>query len=96
MTKRTVTEQQVIDAMNKYVSLQKKALFNELFEALFPELPKAGELIQVSDNCNPTVKDWYPFAGINLDGLVIVLDDDGMEEYWENYRRLTPAERGQG
>ena len=90
MTERTVTERQVREAMNK------SSKYDCIIKELFPELPKAKELIQVSDNCNPTVKDWYPFVGINNDGLVIVLDEDGMEESWDNYRRQTPAERGEG
>jgi hypothetical protein len=100
MTERTVTEKQVIDAMTKHPFTTKYTRHGSRFiDELFPEppeLPKYKELIQVSDNCEPTVKDWYPFVGINHCGRVIVLDDDGNDELWDNYRRQTPAERGEG
>ena len=95
MSDRTVTEQQVIDAMNKYVSLQKKALFNELFEALFPELPKVGELILCWDDNQDNCKTWCNFNGINNNGKANAIDDEGDEELYDNYRRLTPQERGE-
>ena len=93
MSERTVTEQQVIDAMNKYVSLQKKALFNELFEALFPEQPKVGELILVWDAIGDGLE-WRSFAYMS-GNEIHTLDEEGCG--WENYnyRRQTPAERGE-
>ena len=86
--------------MNKYVSLQKKALFNELFEALFPELPKVGELIKPWDGDEePDLTIWRTFHGVTAIGVVQTSYFDGDFESlteWDNYRRQTPAERGQG
>jgi hypothetical protein len=96
VSERTVTEAEVIAAMNKHSSRHDAFYSSNVFDELFPELPKYKELIQVSDNCEPTVKDWYPFVGINHCGRVIVLDDDGNDELWDNYRRQTPAEKGEG
>jgi hypothetical protein len=90
MNERTVTEQQVIDAMNKHSEL------SNVYSELFPDRPKAGELIEVVDNGRYWIKKWYPFVGIDDYGRVIVLDEDGEEELWDNYRRQTPAERGEG
>ena len=95
MSDRTVTEQQVIDAMNKYVSLQKKALFNELFEALFPELPKAKELV-LCWNGAIDEGEWLKCFSFDADGNILTKNEYGDHCEWENYRRQTPAERGEG
>jgi hypothetical protein len=96
MTERTVTEQQVIDAMNKHGIEHRMAYFEVIWDELFPELPKANELVLIWDKGSTTVGGWLPFVGISGDGRVIVLDDDGNDELWDEYRRQTPAERGEG
>jgi hypothetical protein len=96
MTERTVTEQQVIDAMNKFASQNILGHYGIIFDELFPELPKANELVLVWDKGSTTVGGWLPFVKIRDDGRVIVLDEDGKDELWDEYRRQTPAERGEG
>jgi hypothetical protein len=90
MTERTVTEGQVIDAMNKHSDRSK------FYSELFPDRPKVGELIAVLNHDLQGIKGWYLFVGFYNDGRVIVLDNYGEEELWENYRRQTPEERGEG
>jgi hypothetical protein len=90
MTERTVTEQQVIDAMNKH------SVPSSVYSELFPDLPKVGELIKVCDEYQKAGGEWFPFVKINDDGYIIVIDIDGEEELWDNYRRQTPVERGEG
>jgi hypothetical protein len=96
MTERTVTEQQVIDAMNKHISKNKNDSYHVIFDELFPELPKAGELVLIWDKGSDSTGGWFPFVKIRDDGRVIVLDYDGNDELWDEYRRQTPAERGEG
>jgi hypothetical protein len=96
MTERTVTEQQVIAAMNKHISKNKNDSYHVIFDELFPELPKANELVLIWDKGSTTVGGWLPFVKIRDDGRVIVLDEDGKDELWDEYRRQTPAERGEG
>jgi hypothetical protein len=96
MTERTVTEQQVIDAMNKYGSQEPIGHFEFIYDELFPELPKENELVLIWDKGSTTVGGWLPFVKIRDDGRVIVLDQDGNDELWDEYRRQTPAERGEG
>ncbi len=99
MTERTVTEQQVINAMNKCVPLDERIALNMIFDELFPELPKVGELILVSDLdldfVNPK---WRRFKEFDRNGWVVVNNGAHLEEdvIWKNYRRQTPAERGEG
>jgi hypothetical protein len=97
MTERTVTEQQVINALAKhgYNSIH-NPMSQHLMSELFPKPPKNEEIIQVWDNDLIVIKGWYPFVGIHTDGRIIVLDEDGNDELWDNYRRQTPAERGEG
>jgi hypothetical protein len=96
MTERTVTEQEVIDAFNMAVPLDERMSLGLIFNKLFPELPKANELVLIWDKGSDSVGGWFPFVKIRDDGRVIVLDYDGNEELWDNYRRQTPAERGEG
>jgi hypothetical protein len=96
MTERTVTEAEVIAAMNKRAPSKDMIIINQIFDELFPELPKANELVLIWDKGSTTVGGWFPFVEIRDDGRVIVLDEDGNDELWDNYRRQTPAERGEG
>jgi hypothetical protein len=97
MTERTVTEQQVIAALEKlgHTAYQLTITANIMIE-LFPKLPKMGELVLTSDKGSTSVGGWLPFVKIRDDGRVIVLDEDGNDELWDNYRSQTPAERGEG
>jgi hypothetical protein len=95
MSKRTVTEQQVIDAMNKHISKNKNDSYHVIFDELFPELPKLGELILCWDDNQDNCKTWCDFNGINNNGKANAIDDEGDEESYDNYRRLTPTERGE-
>jgi hypothetical protein len=99
MIERTVTEQQVIDAFNMAVPLDERMSLGLIFNKLFPELPKVGELILFSDLdldfVNPK---WRRFKEFDRNGWVVVNNGAHLEEdvIWKNYRRQTPAERGEG
>jgi hypothetical protein len=95
MTERTVTEQQVLNAMNKRAPQKDMIIINEIFDELFPELPKLGELILCWDDLSD-FRDWCYFDGINNNGKANTIDYEGDEESYDNYRRQTPAERGEG
>ena len=90
MTERTVTEKQIIAAMNN------NCTYKDIISELFPERPKGGELILCWDESAPYQKNWCYFVGISNDGRAIAIDDEGDKEPWDNYRRQTPAERGEG
>jgi hypothetical protein len=99
MTERTVTEQQVRSAFIDHLLPNQIICFNHVMDELFPELPKAGELILVSDLdldfVNPK---WRRFKEFDRNGWVVVNNGAHLEEdvIWKNYRRQTPAERGEG
>ena len=90
VSERTVTEQQVIDAINKH------SRYKDIIKDLFPELPKVGELILCWDDNQDNCKIWCDFNGINNKGKANAIDDEGDEESYDNYRRQTPTERGEG
>jgi hypothetical protein len=99
MTERTVTEQQVIDAMNKYGSQEPIGHFEFIYDELFPELPAHNELIKVWNGQIEPKEDevWRRFRKISVDGYPLTYF--GTEYHgvaWINYRRQTPAERGEG
>jgi hypothetical protein len=97
MTERTVTEQQVIDAFNMAVPLDERMSLGLIFNKLFPELPKRGELIKPWDHkLEPDIHRWRPFHGISENGNVQTLSDIDCVVEWLYYRRQTPAERGEG
>jgi hypothetical protein len=89
MTERTVTEQQVIDAMNKHSNLSN--VYSELFPA---DSPKVGELI-FGLYRNPAFGEWGPFIRFASDGGVVIRNGLDGETYYDNYRQLTPDERGE-
>jgi hypothetical protein len=91
MTERTVTEQQVIEAMNKHSEL------SNMYDELFPELPKFGELVLVWDGGRKAAgKTWRAFHHFNNEGRAVVSYLDGSLCEWDSYRRQTPAEKGEG
>jgi hypothetical protein len=96
MTERTVTEQQVIDVLNKYGLTTNLKTINLIFLELFPEQPKLGELVKVWNGGLDGNKGWGIFLYIDKDGQVCTEDECGDEWLWDNYRRQTPAERGEG
>jgi hypothetical protein len=99
VTERTVTEQQVIDAMNKHSSRHDAFYSSNVFDELFPELPNQGELILVWDkekNDN-NHQDWLHFHRINeLGNVVTMCPSSAIIHVWQHYRRQTPSERGEG
>jgi hypothetical protein len=99
MSERTVTEQQVIDVFNMPFSLDQRICLNLIFSELFPELPKVGELIKPWDGDEePDLTIWRTFHGLTAIGIVQTSYFDGDFESlteWDNYRRQTPAERGE-
>jgi len=99
MSERTVTEQQVIAAFNKHcpnLIPQYRIIFNDLFpEMEAPEPPKVNEIIFVWDSVFAENGEWRPFLKFYNDDRIIVIDVDGEEEFWNNYRRQTPTERGE-
>jgi hypothetical protein len=96
MTERTVTEKNIRDALKNRNLNPDHLYFKTVLDELFPELPKANELVLIWDKGSTTVGGWLPFVKIRDDGRVIVLDEDGNDELWDEYRRQTPAERGEG
>jgi hypothetical protein len=99
MTERTVTEAEVIAAMNKHISKNKNDSYHVIFDELFPELPKVGELILVWDKEKNDNKheDWLHFHRINeLGNVVTMCPSSAIIHVWQHYRRQTPAERGEG
>jgi hypothetical protein len=93
MTERTITEQQVIDALKKRLS------FKDTVSSLFPELPKHNELILVwvDEDIPEKIDRWYKFEAFRSDGSVDVRHPTTNYRYnFDNYRRQTPAERGEG
>jgi hypothetical protein len=98
MTERTVTEQQVIDAFNMAVPLDERMSLGLIFNKLFPEPPKVGELILVSDGDLDCLNSyWRQFK--EFDNVFVVVNSGGHLEadiIWKNYRRQTPAEKGEG
>jgi hypothetical protein len=88
VTERTVTEQQVIDALKKRLS------FKDTVSSLFPELPKPGELVDVSDTLAPMpYGNWRPFHHIDNEGRVFV--GPASLVGWKHYRRQTPTQKGE-
>jgi hypothetical protein len=98
MTERTVTEAEVIAAMNKYGSQKPIGHFEFIYDELFPELPKANELILCwNGEQNNDDQHWMPFVKLTASGNVIAkFPYSGIIYNWEHYRRQTPAERGEG
>jgi hypothetical protein len=99
MTERTVTEKQVIAAINKHISKNKNDSYHVIFDELFPELPAHNELVKVwNDEKEPIANVlWRPFKEMSSNGRAITYFSQGsMGVEWENYRRQTPAERGEG
>jgi hypothetical protein len=103
MTERKVTEKQISLAIDKHLincgPLKHKndlLQYRHFIDELFPELPKVGELILCWDKNEPDQKNWCYFVGISNDGRAIAIDHEGDEEPCDNYRRQTPAERGEG
>ncbi|MFT5452866.1 MAG: hypothetical protein ACI9N9_002364 [Enterobacterales bacterium] len=97
MAERTVTEQEVIAALNKHAAAWTIPDYALVFNELFPELPKANELILVWDNpCQESEGTWLPFHSLTDEDRVYVLYNDGRVVGFDNYRRQTPAERGEG
>jgi hypothetical protein len=94
MTERTVTEQQVIDVFNKPLPQDERIYLNAIFEKLFPELPKAKELV-LCWNGAIDEGEWRKFFSFDADGNILTKNEYGDHCEWENYRRQTPAERGE-
>jgi hypothetical protein len=94
MAERTVTEQQVIDAFNMAVPLDERMSLGLIFNKLFPELPKEGELVLVWDEI-PEGSDWQTVISISGNEIE-TLSFDGEHYKSCNYRRQTPAEKGEG
>ena len=106
MTERTVTEAQISLAIDKHLincgPLKHKndlLQYRQFFDELFPELPTHNELVKVwNGKVEPEKYEaWRRFKKISASGTVITyFGSEGQENQWDNYRRLTPAERGEG
>ena len=96
MSDRTVTEQQVRSAFIDHLSPNQIICFNHVMDELFPELPKLGELIDVSDTfVRMPSGNWRPFHHIGNDGRVFTGSiPDGTLVGWKRYRRQTPTQKG--
>jgi hypothetical protein len=97
MTERTVTEAEVVAALEKlgHTAYQLTITANIISE-LFPELPKVGELVKLWDSGDPSLGFWDTVLGFNDHGHVIIMGEEGDDESWDSHRRQTPAERGEG
>ncbi len=93
MTERTVTEKQVRDAL-AFSSQTTIAIDERILNRLFPELPKVGELVLVWDEI-PEGADWQTVISISGNEIK-TLSFDGEHYKSCNYRRQTPAEKGEG
>tara|TARA_R110000851_G_C13000138_1_gene558220 strand:- start:867 stop:1160 length:294 start_codon:yes stop_codon:yes gene_type:complete len=97
MTERTVTDTQFREAINKRVHLDERIALNMIFDELFPELPKVGELIWVWNSNDATDEGaWRKFFSLDAHGNILTKGVYGDYCEWDNYRRLTPAEKGEG
>jgi hypothetical protein len=99
VSERTVTEQQVIDAMNKHGIEHRMAYFEVIWDELFPELPAHNELIKVWNVATEPGDNevWRRFKKMTPDGDALTYFGTGsMGVQWANYRRQTPVERGEG
>jgi hypothetical protein len=99
MTERTVTEQQVRSAFIDHLLPNQIICFNHVMDELFPELPAHNELILVwvDHEIPENIDRWYQFEKLNSDGSVDVWHPTTKYRYnFDNYRRQTPAERGEG
>jgi hypothetical protein len=92
MTERTITESQLEQLLKD--SKQETYWRHEVMETAFPKLAKAGELINVN-NGSIEVENWEKFICFGDHGRVITGNRFGEQMEWENYRRQTPAERGE-
>jgi hypothetical protein len=100
MTERTVTEQQVINALAKhgYNSIH-NPMSQHLMSELFPELPAHKELVKVwNEDVEPEENEcWRKFRKISDSGNPLVYYGERCHPIeWNNYRRQTQAERGEG
>jgi hypothetical protein len=97
VSERTVTEAEVIAAMNKHSSRHDAFYSSNVFDELFPELPKGGELIWVWNGNGATDEGaWRKFFSLDADGNILTKGEYGDYCEWENFRRQTPAEKGEG
>jgi hypothetical protein len=99
MTERTVTDKQVINALVKLgVNFIHNPMAMKLMDELFPERPKLGELILVWNKTkDDPSEEWVRFVKISPSGDVIFKClHSGVMLGCTNYRRQTPAERGEG
>jgi hypothetical protein len=104
MTERTVTltKQQIKGLMYKCGLLSTKLYleqYREFFDELFPELPAHNELILVwvDHEIPENIDRWYQFEKLNSDGSVDVWHPTTKYRYnFDNYRRQTSAEKGEG
>jgi hypothetical protein len=97
MTERTVTGKQVVDAIEK-LNIDTPIAMG-LLKELFPERPNHNELIKVWDGSTEPEDNevWRRFKKMAPDGDAITYVGAGpMGLRWDNYRRKTPAERGEG
>jgi hypothetical protein len=95
MSELTITEAELRSALEA-VNKNNDAWFEVIWDELFPELPKFNELILVWDVGSKEGNTWRPFHHFNNEGRAVVSYLDGSLCEWDNYRRQTPAERGEG
>jgi hypothetical protein len=95
MSDQTVTKKQVREALTATCHTT-IAIDESILNHLFPELPKRHEMIFVWNKIFTANGEWRPFLRFHYDSHIVVEDGDGEEEFWENYRRQTPTEKGEG
>jgi hypothetical protein len=95
MTERTVTQQQVINAMARLGSNPFQIARNTvLLKELFPEPPEVGEII-LGISLLSGQTGWGRFLHFTDEGGVCTHDGNSTKTIWSRYRRQTAIERGE-
>ena len=92
MEERKITQQELYDVFHKYYASFPN-LYRLMINELFPEPPKAKELIRCWNRDGYST--WRAFVRFESNGSVVVANEDSKEFVWKSYRRQTPAERGE-
>jgi hypothetical protein len=94
MTERTVTEQQIRDALKNRNLNPDHLYFKTVLDELFPEPPQVGEII-LGISLLSGQTGWGRFLHFTDDGAVCTHDGNSTKTIWSKYRRQTAIERGE-
>lgn len=94
MEEQRITQQELHDVFHKHFASFPN-LYRLMINELFPERPKLGEIIRVWDDDENSYS-FRELACFNSDGTVVCsLIGGTLTMPYKNYRRQTPAERGE-